>query len=151
MRNRIKIIGIVAIMAMTSCQKDYYLEDLQDAEAQIEQLQSIVKDLQTKLNDNEVSLADAQAEINSYVEQISKLDESLNDLTNLSEIQEAKIEIYKTQLSEMIDAIGVINNEMTALKGDKASLQAALDAATEENEDPLSLSLIHISEPTRPY
>ena len=119
--NTIKTLLLSTVLIMASCQKDYYLEDLNEANQTIEELEITI---QTLLAQGDV---DAK-EINKLQEEVEALHVEVGNLMNelmeqglinealtleISELK-AKIEVYQ-------DNCAALENEITQLQNDLTS------------------------------
>ena len=126
---------LLLLLLTTACQKDYYLSDLQEAEATIERLNNSNSTLQSQLNElnNQVSTlrfenTNLQSENTIQTQQISDLQSQINqlqsDLQNSivsleqaqSIINELEEQIRTARRQQIIDA-NVVNNGVYRIIG----------------------------------
>ncbi len=119
MKNLLLLFTVGALFI--ACQKDYYLEDLQNAESQIERLNSTVSDLNSKLND-------ANADITSLNSEVAGL---LQDLT----IANSTIESLEGDKQGLTDEVAVLEAEAMALVDNIESLSSELANANQSSAD----------------
>ena len=135
MRNLITIIAI-ALVTLTSCQKDYYLNDLTDAQAEIERLESLNMQKQRTIAELEDKIAtDKQtiAQLNSQI------DSALLSIDNLTEVRDAGLteELAETRflLEQEKAIVRDLSDELAELNEVRNQLVAELNASNEENAD----------------
>ena len=132
----------VVLVTLTSCQKDYYLEDLNNANEQIALLERVaqarqitINELNNKIDIDKQTIAQLNGEINSAYATIETLEQlSAVQLAQL-EITQDELATVKAQLEESIGLVADLTDELNELSALKDSLIAELNASTEENAD----------------
>ena len=114
------LLVLTVALGVVACQKDYYLEDLQEAERNIEQLQSINQALTSDLND-QIATNESQAA------QLLDLQYTINDLT-------INIEDLEGVNEDLLSNIVALDLEITQLNDSIADLQIRLNNAIQATE-----------------
>ena len=110
---------VVALGLTTACQKDYYLQDLNDANARIEALQG-------QLNDLSVELQKSIADNNAKAEELAALETQILDL-NIEIEQLVALNLHKdAQIEGLLEKIDTLSIEIESLNGQIADLQNLL-------------------------
>ena len=118
------LILLIGLLIAVSCQKDFYLEDLNDANANIAQLQSINEALSAELKDA-IAQGDATALLLADAEAtIVGLNESILDLNIDNDELNATIEGLTSEIASINSEIALLISERDSLLG-----QAELDVA----------------------
>ena len=125
----------IVLVTLTSCQKDYYLNDLTDAQAEIERLESLnmqkqrtIAELEDKIATDEQTIAQLNSQIDSALLSIDNLTEVRDGLTE--ELAETRflLEQEKAIVRDLSDELAELNEV-------RNQLVAELNASTEENTD----------------
>ena len=120
---------LIGITLFTACQKDYYLEDLQAAEAQIAQLQSTVNDFSNQVNDlnnqlavsldNNDSLTDELSDANNTItglnNDVVELNLIIDDLTAQNASNTLEISALNDRIVELEEIIAELTENITVL------------------------------------
>ena len=121
-----KLLLVVAVaLGVTACQKDYYLDDLNEAERQIEKLQSINSDLTNRLNADKSTIADLQVDITVLNDELTDAQAVIDSTTN--ELGQVSIELATTQasLTLAIDEVDSLQIELTTISNELESALAS--------------------------
>ena len=123
MRNLMSVL-VVFVLVLTSCQKDYYLDDLNDAQAEIERLESIneakaqtIAELENSIANDKVTIAELNADING-------LFNDLESLEGLNGEQAEEIAGLKAQLEESLAYVVDLTDELNELIAERDELVA---------------------------
>ena len=116
---KLLLIGLVALGV--ACQKDYYLQDLNDANARIEALQGQLNDLSVELQKSvdEVRVtAEALAEANETISNLTiELEDVIDNFTFVNESQSNFIHELNARIVELETIISELNADILVLEG----------------------------------
>ena len=123
--NNLLRVGVGALIVLTaSCQKDYYLEDLNDANEKIEQLERLnrvkaqtITELENHIESDKQAIAELNGEINS-------LFNDLESLEGLNGEQAEEIAGLKAQLEESLAYVVDLTDELNELIDERDELVA---------------------------
>ena len=129
-----KIMIVGALILMAACQKDYYLEDLQDAEREVTQLR-------TQLNTAQSSLNNLQSQITQFTIENSRLQSTLEGIHNdyADEISDLRLRLTLEQannatlsreIEDLEDAIGDLSESLSVYIEDENYVSDVRDLFT---------------------
>ncbi len=108
---------------IVSCQKDYYLDDLNDALSQVNSLRSEKSQLESQLNQLQTLINDSNNNYNTLQNSYNELQNSNNELKNsFNELQKSYDDLYESfinetnTVAELKDLVSELANEINALK-----------------------------------
>lgn len=141
MRNLITI-TLIALVTLASCQKDYYLEDLNSAQQEIAELRGALAQTQINLNSAEEvintqaeNLQALNTEIVNYIEVIDALE--LNNDEILAELGFTRDELDSVR-AELVNEQGLVNDledEVIELRRHRNSLVLLLGQTNADNSN----------------
>ena len=123
----------IVLVTLTSCQKDYYLNDLTDAQAEIERLESLNMQKQNTIAELEENIAEDKQLIADLNSEINGLYNDVESLEGLSSEQAEQIAGLKLQLEETLSFVADLTDELNELIIERDELVAELNASNDEN------------------
>ena len=137
LNNKMLYTAALGVTLLASCQKDYYLDELKDAEQEIAQLQSIngakqseinelqnlINSLTLTLNDTEDTLEDLQVYSDSQANDISNLNTVIDSLS--LQLNNTIYQLETTVVSNTLE-VNALNEEITSLSTLILSLQEVI-------------------------
>ena len=115
---------------IVSCQKDYYLDDLNDALSQVNSLRSEKSQLESQLNQLQTLINDSNNNYNTLQNSYNELQNSNNELKNsFNELQKSYDDLYESfinetnTVAELKDLVSELANEINALKYKNESIE----------------------------
>ena len=125
----------IVLVTLTSCQKDYYLNDLTDAQAEIERLESLNMQKQNTIAELEENIAEDKQLIADLNSEINGLYNDVESLEGLNSEQVEQIAGLKLQLEETLSFVADLTDELNELIIERDELVAELNASNDENVD----------------
>ena len=129
---RKSILLIAGLIAMTSCQKDYYLDDLNDAEAQINYLNNVVRNLESQINTLEAQANADAIHIADLTESLRIARLSIRNLTNANTALGEQITAHETEIARLLALLAELNDQLDELRSELVTMRSNADASQEE-------------------
>ena len=146
MKNIITI-TLVALVTLTACQKDYYLEDLESAQAQIEMLEGRIDNLIAQGKQDELEMNELNVLILNLQDGIDAITIELQVSNRLTQELSDKIDDLSTQLdnskNEVVDLLNEIHGLNNDLEAGKVTQDNYLVIIT-ELEEALELEKLNV-------
>ena len=114
--NTIKTLLLSTVLIMASCQKDYYLEDLNDANAQIEVLESTIQSLLAQGDVDAKEIETLNNEIIVLENNLDIINQELIDQNLINDDLQAIIDGYMIELEDNAILIEELKAEIIALQ-----------------------------------
>lgn len=119
-----KLITLLTIgLALTSCQKDHYLADLNAAEAEVAQLENQVRSLESQITSLQADAITDQAVINTLRGDLTEAQNAIQAITNANAAQRAEMDAQQATINDLNAQLDALNSRLTDLQAELITAQ----------------------------
>ena len=123
-----KLITLLTIgLALTSCQKDYYLDDLNEAQAEIARLENNISSLQSALTTAQAEETRLEALLYTATQDLEQSRQAQINLGNINGELNATIASLNAQIADLMA-------QLSGMRSELSEAQADLTAAQQNNQ-----------------
>ena len=114
---------IIIGLAVTSCQKDHYLADLNAAEAEVAQLENQVRSLESQITSLQADAITDQAVINTLRGDLTEAQNAIQAITNANAEQQAQLDANQATINDLNAQLDALNSRLTDLQAELITAQ----------------------------
>ncbi len=129
------LIIFISIITLASCQKDFYLDDLDAANRKIELQENAIYSLQNTINELTLAIANDQITINTLTTDLLSANGVIDNITIENAIQGATIDSLNTTVNTLLGNINEISTQLTNVNAELISALNTTDTQSSTIED----------------